>query len=264
MLTRTVADTAAFLDVLAGYEPGDATWAPAPSEPFAAGAQREPGRLRIAMTKLPPVADALVDPVCAQALDRAAEQLRALGHEVVEFDPPWLRADVGDVFGVVFASHVALLIAYSGRVAGRDPEAADMEPMSWAIYSMVASMGAIDQLSANVRLQSFAREVVAALEPYDALLTPALAQRPLEHGTLDTYAADPMSTFTRSGLFTPFTPIVNATGQPAISVPLYEGDDGLPLAVQIVGRPADEATLLALSAQLEAALSWADRRPEDA
>jgi len=261
MLTRTVADTAAFLDVLAGYEPGDATWAPPPPQPFAATAAGAVGRLRIAVTKLPPVADAAVDPVCAAAADNAAEQLRSLGHEVVEFDPPWRTIDVGDVFGVVFASHVALLIAYSGRVAGRDPVAEDMEPMSWAIYSMVAGMGAIEQLGANVRLQSFAREVVAALEPFDVLLTPALAQRPLALGTLDTYAADPMATFTQSGLFTPFTPVVNATGQPAVSVPLYQGDDGLPLAVQLIGRPAQEGLLLALAAQLEAAAPWAARTP---
>jgi amidase len=71
-----------------------------------------------------------------------------------------------------------------------------------------------------------------------------------------------MSTLTRSGLFTPFTPVFNASGQPGISVPLFHGEDGLPLAVQLVGRPAAEGTLLALAAQLEAARPWAQRRPE--
>jgi amidase len=112
-----------------------------------------------------------------------------------------------------------------------------------------------------VRLQAFARSLVSFLDPYDALLTPALAQRPLPLGTLDTAAPDPMSTFTRSGLFTPFTPVFNATGQPGISLPLFEGADGLPLGVQLVGRPAAEATLLALAAQLEAQWEWAGRRP---
>ncbi len=93
------------------------------------------------------------------------------------------------------------------------------------------------------------------------LLTPALAERPLPLGTLDTAAPDPMSTFTRSGLFTPFTPVFNASGQPGISLPLFEGEDGLPLAVQLVGRPAGEAALLALASQLEEALPWAGRRP---
>ena len=76
-----------------------------------------------------------------------------------------------------------------------------------------------------------------------------------------TAAPDPMATFTRSGLFTPFTPIFNASGQPGISLPLYQGDDGLPLAVQLVGRPAGEAALLALASQVEAAAPWTGRRP---
>jgi amidase len=135
-----------------------------------------------------------------------------------------------------------------------------MEPMSWAINSMVAKVTAVENLAATVQLQSFARRLVSFLEPYDALLTPALAERPLPLGTLDTAAADPMSTFTRSGVFTPFTPVLNATGQPGVSVPLFEGEDGLPLGVQLVGRPVGEGQLLALAAQLEAAQPWAERR----
>ena len=147
-------------------------------------------------------------------------------------------------------------------VAGREPTAEDMEPMSWAIYSMTQKFNAVQGLGLEIQLQALTRQLVAFLAPYDALLTPALAERPLPLGTLDTAAPDPMSTFTRSGLFTPFTPVFNASGQPGISLPLFHGEDGLPLAVQLVGRPADEATLLALATQLEAARPWAERRPE--
>jgi amidase len=94
------------------------------------------------------------------------------------------------------------------------------------------------------------------------LLTPALAERPLPLGTLDPGVPHPLETFTRSGLFTPFTPVFNASGQPGISVPLLHGEDGLPLAVQLVARPAREDTLIALAAQLEEARPWAARRPE--
>ncbi len=261
MLTRTVADTAGILDVLAGYEPGDATWAPPPPEPFASSSGRAPRPLHIAATTRPPVGDAPVDPICAQAVADAAEQLRALGHEVEEVDPPWQEEGLRELFGTVFSNQISLSIAYSGSVAGREPTADDMEPMSWAIFSMVKKMGSIEGLAANVRLQRHARRLVAFLERYDALLTPALAERPLPLGTLDTAAPDPMATFTRSGLFTPFTPIFNATGQPGISLPLFEGPDGLPLGVQLVGRPAGEGALLALAAQLEEASPWAERRP---
>jgi len=260
MLTRTVADTAAILDVLAGYELGDATWAPPPSEPFADAAGRDPGKLRIAASTLAPVPDAVVDPICARAVSDAADILRSLGHEVEEVDPPWRQEGLREIFGAVFSNHVALSIAYSGLIAGRDPGAADMEPLSWAIFSMVRKMNAVEGMGAAVQLQGFARRLVSFLDPYDALLTPALAERPLPLGTLDTAAEEPMSTFTRSGLFTPFTPVINATGQPAISLPLFEGDDGLPLGVQIVGRPAGESALLALAAQLEQVQTWAQRR----
>jgi amidase len=260
MLTRTVADTAAILDVLAGYEPGDATWAPPPSEPFSASAERSPGPLRIAATTRSPVANAVVDPICARAVGEAGELLRSLGHEVEEVDPPWQADGLEELFGAVFSIHIALSITYSGMVGGHEPTAEDMEPMSWAIYSMVGKLGAVQGMGATVQLQAFARRLIAFLEPYDALLTPALAERPLPLGTLDTAAPEPMSTFTRSGLFTPFTPVFNASGQPGISLPLYQGEDGLPLGVQIVGRPAGEAALLALAAQIEEAEPWAQRR----
>jgi amidase len=136
-----------------------------------------------------------------------------------------------------------------------------MEAMSWAIFSMIKKLGAIETRGAEIALQGFARRLVSFLAPYDALLTPALAERPLPLGTLDTDAPDPMATFTRSGLFTPFTPVFNASGQPGISVPLYQGEDGLPLGVQLVGRPAGEGRLLALAAQLEAAQPWSHTHP---
>ena len=177
----------------------------------------------------------------------AAELLRSLGHEVVEVDPPWQVEGLAELFGAVFCVYISLAIAASGTIGGHEPTADDMEPMSWAIFSMVQKLNAIQGLGAAVQLQAFARRLAAFLEPYDALLTPALAERPLPLGTLDTAATDPMSTFTRSGLFTPFTPVFNASGQPGISLPLFEGEDGLPLAVQLVGRPAGEGALLALA-----------------
>jgi amidase len=259
MLTRTVADTAALLDVLAGYEPGDVAWAPPPQQPFAS-AVREPGRLRIAVTTKPPLADAEIDPVASRAVSDAAGLLRSLGHDVEEVDPPWQIEGLSELFGGVFSVHIATQILYAGMVAGRELSADDMEPMSWAIYQMTKQIDSVHGVGMEIQLQALTRQLVQFLAPYDALLTPALAERPLPLGTLDTAAADPMSTFTRSGYFTPFTPIFNASGQPAISLPLYEGEDGLPLAVQLVGRPADEATLIALARQLEIAVPWAERR----
>jgi amidase len=216
--------------------------------------------LRIAATAVPPVPEAAVDPLSAQAVTDAAEILRSLGHEVTQIDPPWESDELRELFGVVFSNHVALSIAFCATVAGRELVPADVEPMSWAIYSMIQQLNALKGMQAVVRLQAVVRRLVARLAPYDAVLTPVLAERPLPLGTLDTAAPDPMTTFTRSGLFTPFTPVFNASGQPAISLPLFHGEDGLPLGVQIVGRPAGEGALLALAAQLEEARPWAGRR----
>ncbi len=260
VLTRTVAETAAILDVLSGYEVGDSTWAPPPAEPFALSATNDPGRLRIASTTLSPAADAVIDPLCSHAVVQAAELLRSLGHEVEEVEPPWQTQELKELFGAAFAIQISTVIAASGIVGGHEPREQDMEPMSWAIFSMSKALDAVQGAGITALLQRFCRRLISFLDPYDALLTPALAERPLPLGTLDTAAPDPISTYTRSGLFTPFTPVFNATGQPGISLPLYQGEDGLPLGVQIVGRPAGEGALLALAAQLEEAQPWVDRR----
>ena len=134
--------------------------------------------------------------------------------------------------------------------------------MSWAIFSMVEQLNAVQGIGRRRTTAERSHDGWSSfLAPYDALLTPALAERPLPLGTLDTDAPDPMSTFTRSGLFTPFTPVFNASGQPGISLPLFHGEDGLPLGVQLVGRPAGEAALLALASQLEEAQPWMHRHP---
>jgi amidase len=108
-------------------------------------------------------------------------------------------------------------------------------------------------------LRAVARSVVAWMEPYDALLTPMLAEPPVPLGAIDADASEPMSAFARAGAFTPFSAMYNVSGQPAISLPLAEAD-GLPVAVQVAGRPAGEGQLLALSAQIEAQLPWIARR----
>jgi len=142
---------------------------------------------------------------------------------------------------------------------GRAPREEDMEPLSWAVWTRCNQITSVQAAVANYRLQALGRSVTAWAAPYDALLTPALAQPPLPIGALDPCGPDPTGTFERSGHFTPYTAISNVTGSPAISLPLYEHDDGLPLAVQLIGRPAQEGALLALAAQVEAAAPWAHR-----
>ncbi|MDQ3769569.1 MAG: amidase [Actinomycetota bacterium] len=261
VLTRTVAETAALLDLLAGPEVGDASWAPPPAEPFAVQAAREPGRLRIAMTWATPLEGAETDPVCVQAVRDAAAVLESLGHEVVEADPPWTGPGLLHLFTAAFGPAVAIQIGILERINGRAAMARDMEPLSWAIWEGAKGTDCISQQLAVLQLQSYARKIVAWCADHDAVLTPALAEAPVQIGTFDAFPEEPMRDFARSGRFTPYTAISNVTGSPAVSLPLYQREDGLPLAIQLIGQPAGEGALLALAAQLEAAHPWADRRP---
>jgi amidase len=261
VLTRTVTETADLLDVLAGYEPGDSTWAPPPGEPFAAAARREPGRLRIGFTT-EPAAETEIDPQCERAVGDAADLLASLGHEVEEVAAPWAGQDLLRVFAVVFGTPVALGVWFGAQVTGREPSEELVEPLTWTVWNGVQRRTPLDYLLARTQLSGAARGIVGLWDHHDAILTPALAERPVRIGEIDPCSDDPWEDFRRSARFTPYTAIFNVTGQPAISVPLFQGDDGLPLAVQLAARPADEGTLLSLGAQLEGARPWAARRPE--
>jgi amidase len=261
VLTRTVAETAALLDVLAGYETGDAGWAPPPAEPFAEAAAREPGRLRIAVTTVPAIDVAAVDPLCERAARDAAGLLESLGHEVDQVEPPWEGQELLRAFTLVFGTPVALGMWFGGQATGREPSPELVEPLTWTIWEGIRERDPLDYLLARTRLTAASRAIVALWDRYDAVLTPSLAQRPVRIGEIDSCSADPWEDFHRSGQFTPYTALYNVTGQPAVSLPLFHGEDGLPLGVMLGGRPAGEGALLSLAAQLEAASPWALRRP---
>jgi amidase len=261
VLSRTVADTAAALDLLAGYQLGDANWAPAPSEPFGVAAAREPGALRIALALEPPL-DTDLDPTAERAARDAAALLNRLGHSVEEVAPPQRYDDVFDTFTDVWAAQVSLGVRFGEMIRGRAATPDDVEPLTWALHERALATSSGDYVRAMTTMQSIGRRAVEWSSQWDVVLTPALAQRPLPLGSIDTTAPNPIATFRESGRFTPYTPFVNVTGQPAISLPMYEGDNGLPLGVQLIGPPLGEGLLLSLAAQVEAEQRWDNRRPQ--
>jgi amidase len=261
MLTHTTRETAELLDVLAGYEVGDASWAPAPAAPFATAVERPAEGLRIGVTTRSPLEGSEIDPLAERATREAAELLESLGHHVEEVEPPWSQPGLLELFSAAFGPAVAMGIVFGSMIAGREPAEDDLEPLSRMIWERSQGLSSGHYLAATAQLQGFGRALIAFSQPYDAILTPALGQRPVPIGSMTGALPEPDDTFRRSGHFTPFTAIANVTGQPAISVPLFHGEDGLPLAVQLVGRPVEEHVLLGLCAQLEAARPWADRRP---
>jgi amidase len=248
-LARSVYDAAALLDVIAGYETGDPWWAPPPERPFVEEVGVEPGRLRIALTTTPPI-DAAVAPDCVAAAEDAADLLRELGHEVEEATPPWADGRLLDLFMTVWKVIPGM--------RGKPREL--FEPMNQVLMDAGDEIGAVEYVNATQELRGWARGVVAYWSEYDLVLTPTLAQPPPPVGALMD-ETDPLGNFDRAWKFTPFTQVANVTGLPAVSLPLYWSEDGLPIGAQLIGRPADEATLIRVSAQLEEARPWRDRRP---
>jgi len=249
-IARTVRDAAALLDVMAGYEAGDFYVAPEPERPFLAEAYVGPGALRVAVTTTPPI-DVPVDPACAAAVGLAAELLAELGHDVVEATPPW-RTDDATI-------HFARIWQIGPAVAGVD-DLSLLEPFNRMLAEQARETPSTDSARSVMSLQQLARQIVEFWDDVDVVVSPTLALLPVEIGWT-WQDGNPAGVFERQWLWTPFTAMVNVTGQPALSVPLHESADGLPIGVQFIGKPFAEATLIRLAAQLEQARPWAGRRP---
>jgi len=255
VLTRTVADTAAVLDVLAGYEPGDASWAPPPSEPFATLALRDPGRKRIAVIVAPPL-EAEIDPVHLAAVARTADLLRGLGHAVHEIDPPIRLPDLMDMFMTLWAALIGTSAELVGRLCGNPVTPETVEPLTLHLWERAKRQSAMELTAMTGRAQGYARAVVASQLEWDAILSPTLGARPVEIGAIDGCSDAPEEEFAKAARFVAFTPLANLTGLPAINLPVGVGEDGLPVGVMLTGGPAGEGELLALCSQVEAATPW--------
>lgn len=257
-LTRSVADAAATLDVLAGYVPGDANWAPPPSDSFLSATERQPGKLKIAFSVKPTV-DVPVAEEHLEAVATTVKLLEELGHEVVEFDPPF-NPSMLEFFMDLWAVGIASLARSGAQLSGQEVTPETVEPLTWAFWERAQKIKAIDMALVDNTLKGFGRQTIAALSPYDALLTPVLNLRPVEIGWID--ATHGMPAFDRAIQFTSFTAGVNLAGLPAISLPTDRLEaDGLPNSIQLIGGPAGEEALLSLAAQVEAARPFAQLRP---
>jgi amidase len=251
-ISVSVRDAAAFLDVLAGYESGDAHWAAPRERPFLDEVGVDPGRLRIAFTAEPAVPHE-VDAALVAVARAAADALAELGHDVIEATPAWVDEGALSAFAKLWQLTPAL---YPVR------DESQLMPINQALAHAARETSSVDFAQAVGALQRAARRIVAFWEDVDIVLTPALAKPPVPIGWVFE-PEDPWEQFARGGEFTPFTPIVNITGQPAAAVP-FDVVDGLPAGVQLIGPPAGEALLFRLAAQLEAAHPWAARLPAPA
>lgn len=259
---RSVRDSAKLLDATSGPDIGDPYWAPAPARPFAEEVGADPGRLRIAFSTQTLTGGAIHED-CLAAVDDAVSLCRDLGHEVVEADLP-VAGDTEafiHAFNVLWYSGCASTINTIAMMGGITPLADYFEPLTWAIYEIGREFSASDYLMAVRTIQRASRDVGRFFADCDVLLTPVLAEPPVSIGTFDAPQSNPMQAWERVVAFAPFTAAFNATGQPAMSVPLFWNGDNLPVGTHFAGRFGDEATLFRLAAQLEEARPWATRRP---
>jgi amidase len=252
-LARTVRDAAAMLDAMQGPMPGDPHWAPPPQQSFLSYADAPPGRLRIGRSREPLVAGATVHPHVVEAYEAASELLSSLGHEVVDVTPPYDPAQLVPNFEILWA------VSASGVPVAPEREELLLPLTRW-LRDRGNKTSANEFTAAMSTLQAATRMGIAATADLDVVLTPTVAQPPVPIGYFSE-TGDPAEEFERMKQFTPWTAVFNMTGQPAVNVPLHWSPDGLPIGVMLVGRPADEATLISLSAQLEEARPWRERHP---
>ena len=261
VITRTVRDSAAFLDATAGSRVGEPYAAPHYMGSCLEATQRSPGRLRVGMmtTGRPGVA---VDDEARAAVGFAARLLVELGHDVVEFTLPIDWTATAAVFGALSGTHVAATIRDRARVLGREPTRDDIEHVTWVQFAAASKRGAIDYVDAVRAMHRTSHEVAEAFTEIDVLLTPTVGTPPPPIGLLDMNGEDLASLGREAGRVANFLGIMNITGQPAMSVPLHWTPQGLPIGVHFAARWGCEPLLFSLAAQLEKAAPWTHRRPE--
>jgi amidase len=251
-IARTVRDASFMLDLMAGPAIGDPYWAPPPARPFVQALGARPKKLRLATLCETAFAD--VDSETLAAFESACETLRSMGHSLES-----IKLDLS----VLMEATSAVAVAGIASTEVADPELID--PITRGTWKAGREITAAEYITAITAMHNLSREIVQQLAPYDALITPTLTRPAMKLGTMP--ARDPWKIDKRGRrvhdiyTWTAFAFPFNATGQPAVSIPMGFNQAGLPLGLQIVGRPNDEAGIIALSAQFEEAQPWKNKLP---
>jgi Asp-tRNA(Asn)/Glu-tRNA(Gln) amidotransferase A subunit family amidase len=280
VMSRSVRDSAAMLDLSHGGDTGLLWGAPQPSEPYLTSAGRDPGCLRVASMTSPMFAKS-IDPECVMAQANAAKLLSGLGHTVEVAEPKIDYAEALAAFIVLFFAEIAQAIAIGEELTGRHFSRREIEVVPWFAKSYFKSLTPQTLAHATYVQGKLARQYATFMASYDVLLMPTLGMPPIAIGALRPNAIESatidIASATRFGplaktiikelgakafAWTPSTPLFNMTGQPGMSVPLHWSPAGLPVGVQFIGRYGDETTLFRLAGQLERAQPWFDKRPK--
>lgn len=259
VISRTVRDNAAMLDVTTGPSLGDPYSVPPANESFLASTSRPPGRLSVAVTSSTAAGPA--HPDCVEAVEKTAKLLSELGHEVTEDSPEWDRPTVGAAFRMLIAANTQAGIDEYAEQIGRRPKDDELENVIRVLGGESYDSTSVDLVRATWAIHRAGRAVAPFFQKYDVWLTPTVATPPPPLGLIDMTTEDIDSYLITVFGFIPFTAIANIAGIPAMSVPLHWNAEGLPIGVHFVAGYARDDLLFSLAAQLEQASPWADRRP---
>jgi amidase len=286
VVTRSVRDSAAILDAVSGLENGSPYGTIAPERPFIEEVKIEPRKLRIGFHTRSAYGRE-VHPECIKAVEQTCKLLESLGHDVEEAVPDYREEDVALNWTIIMIGNAAALVDKLIQGYGQSKVSRDLELSNYALYCIGRRLKALDFVKAKQRWRQLGIIMDKMLNKYDMMLTPTLGEPPVRVGSQQPSKADKRSMKLLSSSIgkiilsnrkltysileelvqntmkgqMPFTMIANITGQPAMSVPLYWSENGLPCGVQFIGRYGDEAKLLRLAGQLEKAQSWVDRKP---
>ena len=260
-LTRTVRDSAAFLDATSGPAPGDPYWAPPPTRPFLQEVGANPGQLRIALEK-EAITGTPVHPECLKGVEAAARLLEELGHRVEEASPGFDVVGLRWAMDVIISANLRNGLDLRFDALKRSQREDDVERITALWAEQGRRHTARDYARALVIVHGVGRRFGEFFQGYDVLLSPTLADPPLPLGTPDMMSGDLDAYTERLFRMIPFTPQFNVTGGPAASLPLHWTSDGLPVGIQLGADFGNEALLLRLAAQLEEAQPWWNKRPK--
>ena len=251
VLTRSVRDSAWALDVTSGPDKGDPYAAPPNARPFLDEVDADPGRLRIGYSRMSAEGTPL-HPDCLAALDAAVALLDSLGHALTEASFTPIDGATGAAIGTVMTASSAWILEYWVRRLARRPEPGEIEESTLGLINAGAKVTAAQWLLARDDINAYSRRCAHFFDDYDLFLSPTVTTPPFRIGA----GGDAWNDMIRNAGI-----IANITGNPAMSVPLFWTGDGLPIGSHFLAPFGDEATLLRLAAQLEAAQPWADKWP---
>jgi amidase len=282
VVSRSVRDSAAFLDVIAGPAPGDPYATNVPADSFLSEVSRDPGKLRIAFTTQHPFPGQPTHDECIAAVQHTARLLESLGHSVAEIALPYDHTTLSELFLTMVIGETGATLRELATYLKRPARRTDVELNTWLLARLAEAYTATDFAYQKRRWNALSRTMGTLHETYDVLLTPTLSRPPIAIGELQNSAAENQVLklldtvgglrFLKGGKqidqlaekafgYIPFTPIANMTGQPSMSVPLHWSAEGLPVGSMFTAALGNEALLFRLAGQLEQAQPWAGRRP---